>query len=926
MHNEDEQYVVMEEGQGEADLKERKTELMQFFKLNEVLNASGAPLHKYVDMPRHYTWNNKEWIKRAEGRKCSTIGRVDNVLPTAGEKFYLRMLLHDDWCKGKESFKELKEGADTFKEKCRQLGLLKDDQEWSMVLTDAVQLKSCRASRSLFVTLLIWCEVANPLKLFDEFWLHWTDDLVKRAGERRVSLTNEEVKETDSEEAAEEKRLSHEKLKTLVLLDLKRLLFQYEKELGHFQLPEPTAEEEEAVVAITGGRSVLVQDELDFNVEEMASTAAKAERSLTDEQAAIYGEVQAAVLSGRPKCIFIQASGGCGKTFLLNQLLAWARSLEPGGSVALATATTGKAATLLLKGRTFHSRFKPPLILSEDSRLMIPVQTELAKLIRMAKLILVHEATMLDNRLLEALHLALQDILDNKLPFGGKVVILSGDFRQTLPVVKGGSRAGIVERCINQHYLFEQHFKVMTMTVNMRVNASGDPRLVAWDQWLQAVGDGLAGEAVQVPEGCTHIVIEDKKEAEALGKLVDAVFLEMEENFRDLRWLNGRSILTPTNTNVDKINDAMVEKMPGKEVALCSADHVDNEQDGRSFSVEYCNSLNPTGLPRHCVVLKPGVPVMLLRNLDPSRGLCNGTKMIYRRMSAHGRVMICLLMKEKPEEVAIPRIQLRPQEKEYAFEWSRRQFPVRVAFAMTINKSQGTTLGTIGVWLPQPVFGHGQLYVAVSRVGRPEGVHFAVKPVPGEPEKTMRNVVYKEVLEKEERREDEPMDTETAGGRIHEVAEDITDDYEAIEAEYEKEFTEEEAMEEKGPEGVKEVARRVAARVRPTRQWSARPKEVEPTPEEDGAPSWFGDTGPLSEYELAREERIAELAAEFQRVFGRPLKRDAGLLKQGILEQEEDELEETEMREDEEEDDAVEVTLGGRTPEEEEEEEEERKR
>ena len=67
--------------------------------------------------------------------------------------------------------------------------------------------------------------------------------------------------------------------------------------------------------------------------------------------------------------------------------------------------------------------------------------------------------------------------------------------------------------------------------------------------------------------------------------------------------------------------------------------------------------------------------------------------------------------------------------------------------------------------------------------------------------------------------------------------------------------------------------------------------EVEPTLEEDMAPNRFNE-GPLSEYELAREERIAELAAEFQRVFGRPLKRNTGLLKQGILEQEEDELEE----------------------------------
>ena len=78
-----------------------------------------------------------------------------------------------------------------------------------------------------------------------------------------------------------------------------------------------------------------------------------------------------------------------------------------------------------------------------------------------------------------------------------------------------------------------------------------------------------------------------------------------------------------------------------------------------------------------------------------------------------------------------------------------------------------------------------------------------------------------------------------------------------------------------------------------TCQWSVRPKEVEPTLEEDMAPK-----GPLSEYELAREERIVELAVEFQRVFGRPLKCDAGLIKLGILEQVEAGLEETELEEE----------------------------
>merc|ERR1712243_287856 len=140
-----------------------------------------------------------------------------------------------------------------------------------------------------------------------------------------------------------------------------------------------------------------------------------------------------------------------GKTFLLNGLLATVRSLEVGGCVALATATTGKAARHLLKGRTFHSRFKAPLILSDNCKLRIPVQTELAKLIKMAKIILVDEVTMMDNRLLQALNDSLCDIMATDVPFGDKVLVISGDFRQTLPIVKGASRAGIVSRCINHN-------------------------------------------------------------------------------------------------------------------------------------------------------------------------------------------------------------------------------------------------------------------------------------------------------------------------------------------------------------------------------------------------------------------------------------------------------------------------------------------
>lgn len=212
----------------------------------------------------------------------------------------------------------------------------------------------------------------------------------------------------------------------------------------------------------------------------------------------------------------------------------------------------------------------------------------------------------------------------------------------------------------------------------------------------------------------------------------------------------NRTILAPHNVNVSDTKDIVLEWMSGQTETFISADkvidegHTVPEQNQIPIPVEFLQTINTASLPPSELMLKIGCPLILLHNLAPSRGLCNGTRMILRRMS--GCVLeVQLIGGDHDGEIAfIPRISLTPTDTgEIAFRFSRRQFPVRLAFAMTINKAQGQSVKYVGLDLRVPVFGHGQLYVALSRTTSGQ----RVKVLLSEPDalKTT-NVVYTDVL------------------------------------------------------------------------------------------------------------------------------------------------------------------------------------
>jgi ATP-dependent DNA helicase PIF1 len=298
---------------------------------------------------------------------------------------------------------------------------------------------------------------------------------------------------------------------------------------------------------------------------------------------------------------------------------------------------------------------------------------------------------------LEALHKTLCDFMDTKKHFGGKTILLAGDFRQTLPIIRFASRAQIIEAALTRSYLWSKFVK-LSLSENMRIEnarrtllnsdaTNEDVTMVThlerFAEWLLQIGNGTDPTTDELsnirlpselclPEGCDQ------------NALIEWVYPDLAVNGTNLEWLSGRAILAPYNSDVDNINDTISSRFPGDEWVLPSADEVTDTKDATNINPEFLNTLSLSGLPRHDLRLKPNMVVMLLRNMSPIEGLCNGTRLLVQNV-INGRLLQAVIATgtHAGNIVFIPRIKLSPDEGIFPFAWSRLQFPVRIAFAMT---------------------------------------------------------------------------------------------------------------------------------------------------------------------------------------------------------------------------------------------------
>nr|XP_027071811.1 ATP-dependent DNA helicase PIF1-like [Coffea arabica] len=414
---------------------------------------------------------------------------------------------------------------------------------------------------------------------------------------------------------------------------------------------------------------------------------------LNKEQKAAFNLIIEAVFVKSKGCFFVDGSGGTGKTFLYRALLAEVRSK---GYIALATASCGVAAAILLGGRTAHSRFKIPLDMNPNKMCKVSKQSSLVKLLQRAKLIIWDEAPMTHKARIEGVDKLFRDLMDSSEIFGSKVIIFGEDFRQVLPVVFRGSKADFVQSSLTISYIWPELQKIQLKEI---MRAKSDPNFT---EYLLRIGNGtelvIYDENVEIP---AKMLIRYTTEEESLTALINTV----------------------CDTCFDPSQQAILE--------------------------DFINSLMPNGLPPHRLTLKQNTPIMLLRNIDPPEGLCNGTRLLCRSLKSNVIDAIISSGEFSGKQVFLHRICFRVEDDpNYPISSERIQFPVRLCFAMTINKAQGQTLNFVGIYLCEPVFSHGQLYVAISRAKNSNFVKILIRPPIHDItlDNLTANIVYQEVL------------------------------------------------------------------------------------------------------------------------------------------------------------------------------------
>ncbi|EEY61181.1 helitron helicase-like protein [Phytophthora infestans T30-4] len=729
VHLESGQTICFRETENPEAVLERgsHTMLTRFFELcaSEEPQNHIARTMLYQDIPKEFCWKApekgqpKRWVRRKQYQ--AAVGRMIHVSPRDMERFYLRLLLCQR--RGPTSFEDLRTVngivCPTFQIAAREAGYLENDNEWVSCLTEAAEFQMPYQLRQLFVTILVYSAPANVGVLWDRFFADLSQDFARKH-QALMDPFKSALVEFET------------------LMSIQELLQASGYAVADFdELPQlgsfPT------LIREALRQNGLLRRELTGYDASALEAIVNTEDQLNESQRVVYDQIIEAVECPEEgkKLFFVDGPGGTGKSTLLRNILAKVRLSE---KIAIAVASSGIASLLLMGGRTAHSTFKIPLKLNESSTCGIRKNSHIQELIKHASLIIWDEAPMAHRHAFEAVDRTLRDILDNDTePFGGKVFVLSGDFRQILPVVKNGTPVETIDACLKSSRLWPQ-FQTFRLTENMRVRtadtADTAEEMAAFSEFLLQVGEGrhdvnpsLGNDYMKIPRDMLieNPPVPDDEDQEirpgviprGMDRIIDEMYGEINNpEVATDEYFANRTILTTTNAIVHRINEAVTDRLTGQAREYMSSDSVQDDGDGNFFEQEVLHSMNISGMPPHKLTLKVGMPIMMMRNLNPDLGLCNGTRLRIVALKPHVIHATIMTGERQGQHVLIPRIVFISDGdiRSFPFHLRRKQFPVQPAFAMTINKAQGQTVQYLGLYLATPCFSHGQLYVAMSRV------------------------------------------------------------------------------------------------------------------------------------------------------------------------------------------------------------------
>nr|CAD2179517.1 unnamed protein product [Meloidogyne enterolobii] len=670
--------------------KDPETQLTAYWKLwaNDQANPSIKNiLFEHLPETHDFHTDVQQWLPRKKKTEKGNpvIGRIYPVSPREQELFALYVLTKH--FPGDPDHLLTVNGVKytSFAEAARQHGLFEDNSVWERTLKEGSQSLNPSQMRQLFVNILSFGStsscIIDALHLWNMFREHMYD--------RRCTDTQRPI------------RIDR------ALAIIERHLLSTGETMAHYNLPNPTnslTDDPDAAIDNFFFPQHLNDDDTDATVDTSSFDSAQ----LNPEQQNFFDLIINSVTddNSTQKLFFLSGDGGTGKTFLLNFLLY---HLRRNGKKVLPTASTGIAATKFYAGgMTLHSAFRFGID-HEPGRLpSVPFESFFGRRIIESSVVIIDEITMLDRTLFENVDALCRKMIsrNKKIPFGGKVVIISGDWKQSLPVVTDTyAPQAAVAASVQSSTIYKKFHKTRLMQ-NMRLQ----PSEIRFKEWLYNLGTDTSGNKIAIPKS---MIVETREQ------LISFVF-DRGYNIPSNQLLT-RLMLAPTNRLVDLNNDLILSSFNSEAMDYYSLDKclTDNPLDpyAAQQDVSYLNNETPKGFPAHHLHLKVGAIIVLLRNLNTNKGLCNGTRLIVKRLTTNLiEAETISLSSTQGVIVGISRaLHTYRDERPDGISFERFQFPVRIAFTMTITKAQGQTCERLGADLSEEPFAHGQLYTLLSR-------------------------------------------------------------------------------------------------------------------------------------------------------------------------------------------------------------------